>query len=129
MQTALDGALTVSSTCGTMHMHLSVLEQMKVLMGPQSYDHVLRMATGVSTAALRVWTQSQGHHQTSPCDHVMLPAGNLAEAHSAFEPVLVPPLPRVWNTQFSKGMAFGPSASEVPYFLLTADWPTLQVCY
>jgi hypothetical protein len=71
MQTALDGALTINSTCGTLHMHFSVLEHMRVLMGPQSYDHILRMAIGqgvalhVQAAIRRIRRQSCMYRRTA----------------------------------------------------------------
>lgn len=59
--------------------------------------------------------------------------GNLVESYNVFELVaskeheLKTKLARKWNTAMSKKLAFGPSPSEIPWFVLTAKWTQLKV--
>ena len=59
--------------------------------------------------------------------------GNLVESYNVFELVaskekeVKERMARKWNTAMAKEMAFGPSITDVPGFLLTAKWTRIKV--
>ncbi|KAL6764809.1 hypothetical protein V8C86DRAFT_3201644 [Haematococcus lacustris] len=97
LPTELDMLLLSDRQHSALHLHFLVEERMAVVLGPDSYSHLLAMATG-----------------------------NMNDSRSAFQPLLAPPPLRQWNTRFNPGMAFGPSPAEQPAFTLTAEWRHLQ---
>lgn len=143
----LDGAFVHNKTSCSNHMHISVAENMRLTMSPQSYDFFIRTMTG--ERPVMVLRSSQVlllihalHGLAQPCKVTCrwqllfspnhdaplprAPAGNITESRSVFEPILSVPPPRVFNTQFSSSLMFGPCPSEKPSFLLTMEWEHLK---